>query len=406
MSRESPIDAAGQEPPIARHTGTRVIAAATVATVLTVMPVFLFGALIVLIREDVPITDGQLGVAVSAFFLASMVSSVPGGRVADAIGPRAGMTIGAVLSVSTLLGIGLAAASWWHMAGFMFVGGVGSGVGMASSNLAVARQVTAGRRGVAFGIKQASAPIASIVAGLSIPFVGLTVGWRWALTGAAGLLLLAFLMLSADVIEKGRPVRRPQDLTAPLPALGLLAAMAGFAAAAATVTIGFFVESAEARGFATSTAGYVLSVGSAFGVVARIGWGWLADRRDSGHLAFIAWLFTIGSVGFAMLGLVESVPLLAVAAVVVFVAGWSWSGLVFLVATMGSPGAPATATGLVSAGGGLGGLLGPILFGAVVQSSSYTAAWLMTGSWMLIAAVLARVTLSVWLRLIATRDGD
>jgi MFS family permease len=383
-----------------------VVAAATIATVLTVMPVFLFGAFVVLVRDDIAISDGQLGISVSTFFFASMASSVAGGRLADSIGPRRGMTVGAVLSLISILGIGVAASVWWHVAGFMFAGGVGSGIGMPSSNLLLANEVSVERRGVAFGIKQAAAPMASVVAGFAVPLLGLTIGWRWSLIGTAIVLVVLLLTLSGErgaggaVLQTGGSSHR-----APLAALVLLAVMSGFAGASATVTIGFFVESAVERGFETATAGIALGVGSAFGIAARIGWGWLADRRESGHLAFISWLFLVGSSGFALLGIVETVPLLILASIVVFSAGWSWSGLVFLVATLGSPGAPATATGIAATGGGLGGLLGPLIFGVLVSVWSYTVAWAVTASWMLVAAVLARATLIVWLRL-PVRRGE
>lgn len=385
-----------------------MVTAATVATVLVVMPVFLFGAFIVLIREDIAVSDEQLGVVVSAYFLASMSSAVPGGRLADRVGPRAGMAISAMLSVVSLVGVGVISSLWWHAGIFMLIGGISSGVGMSATNLTLAQQVPLARRGTAFGIKQAAAPMASVVAGLAIPALGLTVGWRWSLSGTAVVLAAAVLLLSGRTAIEGKTEPHPSAPRhkAPTVALVLLATMAGFASAAATATIGFFVESAVERGFENGTAGVVLGVSSAFGIVARITWGWLADRRGRGHLAFTSWLFFVGTIGFALLGVVETVPLLLLGASIVFIAGWSWSGLIFLVATLGSPGAPATATGIVSAGGGFGGLLGPVVFGWIVSSWSYTAAWLVVSSWMLVAAVLARTTLAVWLKMLAKQRID
>ena len=42
----------------------------------------------------------------------------------------------------------------------------------------------------------------------------------------------------------------------------------------------FFVESTVASGVAQAQAGVWLSAGAACGIVARVTWGWLADRRD------------------------------------------------------------------------------------------------------------------------------
>ena len=383
----------------------RPLIAATTVTIHTVMPVFLFGALIVLIREDVAISDGQLGAVVSAFFLASTIGAIPGGRLSDSIGPGAGMAIGMIGAAISMVGAAFIAIQWWHFAVWLFIGGAASGVGITSSNLALALQVSPARRGVAFGIKQASVSGASVLSGLAVPLLGLTVGWRWSfIAGVAGFgVLYLATHQRIDSSSQSQEAAKLGGHTAPIVALALLGTTAGFAAAAATATIGFFVESAVERGFATSTAGYVLSITSMAGIVGRIVWGWLADRREKGHLAFLAVLFLIGSFGFAFLGVVETVPLLILAGLISFGAGWSWSGLMFLVATIGSPGAPATATGVVATGGGIGGLLGPLLFGQVLEVSTYTVAWLVTASWVLTASILSMTTLMVWKRLLARR---
>ena len=53
------------------------------------------------------------------------------------------------------------------------------------------------RLGLSFGIKQAAIPIATLLAGVAVPTVALTVGWRWAYLIGAGLALLALLIAPA-----------------------------------------------------------------------------------------------------------------------------------------------------------------------------------------------------------------
>ena len=52
-------------------------------------------------------------------------------------------------------------------------------------------------RSLAFGLKQSSVPLATFLSGLAIPFVALTLGWRWAFVLAAALaaLLMASLLI-------------------------------------------------------------------------------------------------------------------------------------------------------------------------------------------------------------------
>ncbi len=374
------------------------------ATVVTILPVFLFGALVVLIRRDIAFTDPQVGLTISAYFFAFTVNSIPGGKIADRIGPRSGMLFTATVSTAVLVGVGTLATSWWHILGLLLLGGGAAGIGMPSSNLVVVRLVPVARQGVAFGVKQTAAPMAGVLSGLAVPLLGLTVGWRWAFIGMALVLGSTLALTVRGTIPPHRRSPAAGRGRAPLGPMLLLAVTMTFASAAVTATLGFYVESAVNRGFASSTAGFLLSGGSLFGVLARVVWGWIADRREQGHLAFVSWLFAVGSVGFALLGVVETIPLLAAATLLVFVAGWSWAGLVIMVATRGSPGAPAAATGIASAGGGFGGLVGPFAFGAIVQQSSYTVAWFVVALWMIGPAILAQVTLRTWRRSVAARS--
>ena len=380
------------------------MASAIATQVSSILPVLLLGALSVFVREEVVLTDAQLGATISSFFVASSISAIPGGRFADAIGPRRAMTLGMSVSVFGMVGVAAAMTRSWHLVGWMVLCGMGSGIGVAASNLALTRFVPLRRQGFAFGLKQASIPMGSLLAGFAVPALGLTIGWRWAFVIGPTVILAVFVG-TARSVGVDRRSRRSGVATASAPLLPtlLLAATSGFAGAAVTATLGFFVPSGVDRGFSASTVGFLLAFGSGCGIAARVLWGVLADRRDRGHLAFLSTLLAVGSVGFALLGIVESVMLLVVATVVVFAAGWSWSGLLFMIATRSNPDAPAMATGIMSAGGGIGGLLGPLLFGWVVGVWSYSVAWWMTAAWMLVAAMCARLSLMAWMSVIEGR---
>ena len=78
--------------------------------------------------------------------------------------------------------------------------------------------------------------------------------------------------------------------------------MAATLAAAAANALGtFLVDSSVARGLAPGPAGLVLTLGGAVCVAARVGVGWLADRRDGGHVALIAGMLAVGAVGLVLL---------------------------------------------------------------------------------------------------------
>jgi predicted MFS family arabinose efflux permease len=71
-----------------------------------------------------------------------------------------------------------------------------------------------------------------------------------------------------------------------------------------------------------------------------------------------------------------------------FGAGWGWPGLFNFAVVRSNPGAPAAATGITQTGASAGAALGPLLFGVVVQGTSYGVAWLFCGA-MALAALVA-----------------
>ena len=112
----------------------------------------------------------------------------------ERIGPHRGMRLAAAGSAASLLGVAL-----WPVlerAGRLpRPRGLANAVSHPAANLSLAREVPAGRQGLSFGIKQAAIPVATLLAGLAVPTIAVTLGWRWAFAGGAALALaVAFLV--------------------------------------------------------------------------------------------------------------------------------------------------------------------------------------------------------------------
>ncbi|MGH9247126.1 MAG: MFS transporter [Acidimicrobiales bacterium] len=370
------------------------LAAATLSITLAALPVFLLGALAVFVRDELGFAEARLGAAASVYYLASALASVPGGRLAERLGARRSIGVAAAGTAAATLGIALVATSWSRLVGCLVVAGAANGVALPATNLTLARRIPASRQGVSFGLKQSSGPIATLVAGLSVPALGLTMGWRWAFAFAGG----AAVILATAALG-GRPgphqaARRDGDVpTGPLVLLSLAAASAVVAGSALGA---FFVESAVANGIPTAVAGSLLAGGSVLGVVARVAWGWVGDLRPSGHLRLVGLLQASGALGFALLGPARSYLVLIPATVLVFCAGWAWPGVFNFAVVRRSPGAPAAASGVTGMGQFAGGIVGPLGFGALVEWSSYVAAWAAASVAMLVAGLLV-VTVDGWL---------
>jgi MFS family permease len=363
-----------------------VLLAVAVATA-GVLPAFLTGGLAVQMREEFGFGVAALGLAVAAFFVCSSLASAVMGRLVERIGSRRGMRLAAAGSAASLLGIALLAESWAGLVACLVLGGLANAVAHPATNLSLAREVPAGRQGLSFGVKQAAIPAATLLAGLAVPGIAVTLGWRWAFAGGAALALaVAFLVPAASesTLRQGGERREKDARVAPL---ALLALGIGLGSTAATPLGAFIVESSVTAGLRVETAGLLLALGSAVNIVVRVAFGHLADRMSGGRLRLVAAMLGIGVVGFALLATGEG-GLIVPGALLAFGAGWGWPGLFNFAVVKTSPGAPAAATGITQTGASGGAALGPLVFGLVAEVSSYDVAWLGSGA-MALAALVA-----------------
>ena len=354
--------------------------AAVSSTIVAVLPVFLLGALASLVRRDLGFGAADLGLAVGCFYGASALAAVPGGRIAERLGDRRALAVGILLSVSALGGIALVARVWWHLAALLVVGGVSNGISQPAGHLAIARGVPRRRHGIAFGLKQSAVSFATLVSGLAVPAIGLTIGWRWAYAGGAVLALSLLLRLPAKRAD-GSGMEHGRDRGAPLSRTELrslvrVGATATCAAIAANSMGAFYVESAADAGYALTTAGLLLSFGSITSLGTRVVIGSLSDRWRYDHLRAVAVMLLLGAVGFLLLGFAPGLPMLVVGTLIGFTAGWGWPGLLQFGVVSEHMHAPAAATSIVHAGALTGGMIGPIGFGWIVSAVGYRPAWI------------------------------
>ncbi len=359
-----------------------ILLAIAVATA-GVMPAFLIGGLSVQVRGELRFSEASLGLAVAAFFAVASLASVVMGRVVERIGSHNGMRLAVTMSAMSLIGIAVLARSWIGLVLCLILGGLANATAHPAANLSLAREVPPGRQGLSFGIKQASIPTATMFAGLSVPLIAVTVGWRWAFVGAAILALCVAVIVPKEEIG-GVSVKRARSGDSRPWSLIVLALGIGLGSTAATPLGAFVVESSVNSGLDVGTAGLLLAAGSAFSIVVRIFFGNLADSMTSGRLRIVAGMLALGVVGFGMLASgVEA--LLVVGVLLAFGAGWGWPGLFNFAVVKSNPGAPAAATGVTQTGASAGAALGPLIFGLVVQASSYSTAWMLCGVFALLS---------------------
>lgn len=368
---------------------TRLALVAIAYTAGAVLPLFLVGANAVRIQSDLGFGTTLLGLAVSSFFAAGALTAPRIGVLIDRLGSRLALRIGMGFSFVASIAIGLVASSWLLAA----IGLALAGVSHAFVQLALNRLIVEGgiatSQGLAFGAKQASVPMASLLAGLGTAVLAPEMAWNWSFAFAGGLALALGLLVPCGMDRANRGASDSQ--ARPGGGLVKLAVAAALAAGAGNSLTLLIVDSFDASGFSDATGAAVLGVGSGLAAATRFVGGWTVDRRESNGLAELRALLVVGAagmVGIAVFG--RSLPLLTLWALVAFIGGWGWQGIVFYSATRDRRISPATASGVVLSGTMSGSVVGPTIVAAVADTLGYDVAWGVAAISLLLSAFSVR----------------
>ena len=361
------------------------------------LPSFLTAALVLQIGIETGLTLVGLGVLISTFFGMAALVSPAAGRVSERVGWARALRGAALLSALALGTIGWLANSVPAVALGLAMAGIASSLVQTASNLAIARCVVPSRHGWIFGIKHACIPAAMFLAGLAVPTIALTVGWRWAFRVAAILAVLtALLVPMQEESSTIAPRPRQPDSSVGLPRtpkylLIILAVAVGLGIGAVDPLGSFFVGYSTSIGVEEQGAGLLLAAGGLCGIITRVVAGRFIDRMAQADLTAIASMITIGAVGVIILNLGGYVGLF-VGGLLVFSAGWGWSGLFTFTVVKDNPEAPAAAWGIAQTGKFVGAGVGPILFGLIAVRVSFSAAyWVATTALVLAAGLMIYV---------------
>ncbi len=375
------MDAEGAVPVGSVPTWHAVLAAVLV-TLGSSLPVYVLGALSVEIDRSLSFGASALGIAAGGYYFGAAVSSIPLSRLTERVGGGRVMRVASAAEGVLLVLIATVARSWSVLAVLLCLTGIASGAIMPATYLFLARRVPASSQGRAFGINQAAVPLAPLLGGLAVPFVALTIGWRWAFVMAGVLALVASVVVPASLstIAERRQARRERRVepvrVAPLMALAVGMALGMFAVSG---FVAFLAIGAVHDGFSRAGAGYLVAAVGAVAVVTRIAMGVHADRRDEGHFPVVAAMLTAGGIGYLLVAVASAGHvrwLFAAAAIAAAGAGWGWNARFNLAVVRAHLHAPAKATGFTDVGGRLGGVLGPVVVGQVLDHASYDVAWL------------------------------
>jgi len=372
------------------------------------------GPLAPFIKEDLNLTSAQIGSIMSAASFGYMIGMFPAGWAADRIGVRWLLIFGELVGGVFLLGMFLA-PSYTSALVIMAIAGFGGGCLMPATTKGVMVWFPANERATVMGFKQTAVNIGGIVTAMVLPGMALVLGWHFAFLflGILAILIgtISFFLYKeppAPVVPDSRDnAVLTNDIVPPVNKSVLtilknrdmwLVALAGL-----TLLIVEFGMMAHLVLYLTEvmllpvvTAGIVLAVTEAGGFLGKPGSGFLSDRVfNSRRNVYMLW----AGIASAMCLLIALWgPGLSWALYpILFILGITsigWGGIhLTLVAELAGKELAGTATGTVMLITAVGGVVGPVLFGYIVDvSGSYRLAWL---SFAISAAICVLVLLFV-----------
>jgi MFS family permease len=382
-----------------------VIFLALAGTALGGMPVWLMSAYSPQIVEALSLPTTTYGVLLGAFFGFSALTATAVGRYVNGIHWLAGVSLTSIFSVIGLTVLAFFANNTLLLLLGLFIAALGNSFSQTSANKGLAEFVPVGLQGRAFGFKQAALPLSTFIVGLSVPLFSSDANWRFAFVAIAiisatvGLLAVLQIRNKAaalktvfdrlmDIGRSPKAVRAVKKEKAPRHLI-LLAAGSGLATAATMSFTGFLVLFSVGLGFSLEVAGLVMAVGSLAGVLARVTFGFWADRTKGGHLLMVQFLMLGGALGLVLLAFTSNLGMLVIGTLLVFAMGWSWNGVFQYAIIRSEPASSAFFTGVVQAAMMAGATVGPPIF-ALVSQLSYLVAWVFLATTTVIAAGLVR----------------
>lgn len=303
----------------------------------------------------------------------------------------------------------LASASiWLGLIGAVFIG-VGYGPMTPASSHLLIRQTPPARRALVFSIKQTGVPLGGVLAGLAVPPLAIPFGWRGAALAVAA--VSAVLAIVCEPLHKsldddadpsaagGSHIVAAVNMVLGEPVLRRLA-LASLSYSAMQLCVSAFVVNflTGRAGMALVAAGVVMAVLQAAGIAGRILWGWTADRLLSARQVLSLLGLAIGATGalLALVGPGWPLALVLIVAAALGAVALGWNG-VFLaeVARLAPTGSAGMATGGALALTFVGALLGPPIFGAIIDATgSYRVAFFIAAA----AAALSGIAISPRMR--------
>ncbi|MBK5961573.1 hypothetical protein CCR97_25690 [Rhodoplanes elegans] len=371
-----PIDAAAAN---GRAADLRVVMAVSAAHFVSHYYILALPPVFEMVRGSFAVSYTELGLALVVFNVACAAGQTPAGVLADRIGARRVLVAGLALGGLALAAAGLV-ASFWLFVVLFGLGGLANAVYHPADYAALSERIAPERIGRAYSIHTFAGMMGGAVAPPLMLFLDSQIGWRGAFVASAlpGVALAAWLAIAGRGILPVTP--RPavvrgaateasgsvRLLTSPVILLNFV-----FFALFAVFQLGLQTYSAvalvAAHGLPLAAASLALTaylLASAVGVLA----GGLPVGRISPAVLTIAGMLVVAActvaLGIGTIGTLGAVLLLGLAGLA---GGMTMPARDMIVRAVTPPGAFGKVFGFVTTGFNLAGVLGPLLFGLLMD---------------------------------------
>jgi FSR family fosmidomycin resistance protein-like MFS transporter len=392
MSQATELMAAGRAP----H--TRIVGAVSAAHFVSHYYILLLAPLLPFVRAEYHVSYTEIGFAFAAFNVVSAALQTPAGFLVDWLGARILLIGGLVIGATAFIIVGLV-DSYWVMVAMFALAGVGNTVYHPADYALLSHHVPSDRIGQAFSVHTFAGMLGSAVAPASLLMMQSLWGWRGAFVGAGILgFAVAAVLLAMREYPEVKTVHASPEADAPA-AVGwrlllsapillnliffvLLAMMSGGLYNYSVVAFGALYGTPVTTANAALTGNLLLS---AIGVL--IG-GVLVGRTTRHGLVAM-----LGLAGIALfVALVAQFDLGSLALIAAMSAAGFCSGVIMpsrdmIVREVTPPGSFGKVFGFVTTGFNIGGIISPLIFGAIMDHGSPKLVFLLVAAFSLIAIV-------------------
>jgi sugar phosphate permease len=348
------------------------------------------------LRDRYDLSISQVGLALSSVWIGPILTLLAWGLLADRIGER-------LVLASGLAGCGaLAAAAGWAGSFETLVllltvaGAMGASVNAASGR-AVMQWFSVSQRGLALGVRQTAIPIGGALAAVALPLVDDAGGLEASFVFLGGICVAAAIVAVVAVREATRPEveLEAEDVEWTLRdrRLWVLSFGSGLYLFAQIALTSFFVLFFhDEHGLSPGEAAAALAVMQVGAVITRISAGRISDTLHA-RIRPLRWIGLASCAGVLLVAVLTNAAVAVVLPVMV-VAGaisMAWNGLsVTAAAELAGLARSGAAIGFQQTVLGVGGIVIPIAFAAIVAGGSWRVAFLATAGCSFAGAVLLK----------------